>query len=228
MPFAAAPNFGRRCSRTRMTLRRLALCAGFLVPGWTALATVADQVPQEALDIRGVVSDSLTGERLPAVNVSISGTSRGAVTNVYGFYLIAGVPLGEYQLHVSAVGYARKLIRVRVGGSNAVVVNVRLVPRLIETPEITVETEGPLELGGNGVSIYVMTPEQLEAVPTAAQQDLLRSIQLLPGVTSTSDVSAKFYVRGGAGDQNPAGYEPVYTVALLTRSGSSTLKLPYA
>jgi hypothetical protein len=47
------------------------------------------------LDIRGIVTDSTNGERLPGVNVRVEGTGRGWVTNVNGFYLIAAVTPGE-------------------------------------------------------------------------------------------------------------------------------------
>ncbi|HCA80786.1 MAG TPA: TonB-dependent receptor, partial [Bacteroidetes bacterium] len=51
-------------------------------------------------------------------------------------------------------------------------------------------------------SVHVIQKQELKAIPVAAQQDLLQSLKILPGIVSTSDVSSRFYVRGGAGDQN--------------------------
>jgi hypothetical protein len=153
-------------------------------------------------DIRGIVSDSANGERLLGVNLTLRGTARGATTNTNGFYLIPAVPAGTYELVVSAVGYERKTVPVRVSGREPLTVNVRLTARVIPTGEVVVRSRGMTSLSERSASIHVVTPKELQAIPAVAQQDLLRSLQMLPGITSTSDVSARFYVRGGAGDQN--------------------------
>ena len=153
-------------------------------------------------DIEGVVSDSATGERVPGANVLLRGTSRGASTNNNGFYLISSVPPGTYELAVSAVGYQRRVLTVTVNGTEALTVNIKIAVRLIETREIVVETQSISSLTERSASVHIITPKELQRLPSAGQQDLLRSLQVLPGITSTSDVSAKFYVRGGAGDQN--------------------------
>ncbi|HEX7573760.1 MAG TPA: TonB-dependent receptor [Bacteroidota bacterium] len=153
-------------------------------------------------DIEGVVSDSATGERVPGANVIVRGTNRGAATNNNGFYLISSVPSGTYTLVVSAVGYQRRTIPVAVSGTGAQTVNIKLATRLIETREVVVETQSISALTERSASVHIITPKELQRLPAAGQQDLLRSLQVLPGITSTSDVSAKFFVRGGAGDQN--------------------------
>ncbi|MFA6439838.1 MAG: TonB-dependent receptor plug domain-containing protein, partial [Bacteriovoracaceae bacterium] len=51
-------------------------------------------------------------------------------------------------------------------------------------------------------SVHVLSQQELKKVPVTAQDDLLRSLQIIPGIVSSADVSSKFYVRGGAGDQN--------------------------
>ncbi len=51
-------------------------------------------------------------------------------------------------------------------------------------------------------SVHILEQREISAVPVAAQEDIFRSIGILPGIVSTSDVSSQFYVRGGAGDQN--------------------------
>jgi len=58
----------------------------------------------QALDIRGVVSDSSSGEHIPFANVILVGTTRGAASNAYGFYLITSVPPSTYQIAASAIG----------------------------------------------------------------------------------------------------------------------------
>jgi hypothetical protein len=153
-------------------------------------------------DIRGVVSDSANGERILGANVQIRGTKRGSSTNNEGFYLISSVPEGTYEIVVSAVGYTRRSVKVAVSGTEPITVNVKLASRAIETGEIVVESEGLPSFTERSVSVHIVTPKELQTLPAAAQPDLLRSLQMLPGITSTSDVSAKFFVRGGAADQN--------------------------
>ena len=164
--------------------------------------------PQESaaqsggLDIRGIVTDSTNGERLPGVNVRVEGTGRGWVTNVNGFYLIAAVPHGRHTVTASAVGYMSRGLSVDVAGSEPVRLDIMLVPRLIEASEVTIEGEREEEATQRSASIHVVTPHDLRLVPSAAQADLFRTMELLPGISSTSDVNSKFYVRGGAADQN--------------------------
>jgi hypothetical protein len=168
-------------------------------------AYVSPRAPDDTksgADIEGVIADSATGERVPGANVMLKGTGRGASTNNNGFYLISSVPAGTYELVVGAVGYQRRTVPLTVRGTETQTVNLRIAVRLIETREVVVETQSISSLTERSASVHFITPKELQRLPAAGQQDLLRSLQVLPGITSTSDVSAKFFVRGGAGDQN--------------------------
>ena len=163
------------------------------------------QVPdheQEGADIRGVVTDSTNGERILGVNVMIKGTGRGAMTNTQGFYIIPNISPGTYEIVAGAVGYVRLARKVTISGQSPVSLDFKLTTRVVEANEVVVQSEGTTSLTARSASIHIVTPRDLQRLPAVGQQDLLRSLQMLPGITSTSDVSAKFYVRGGAGDQN--------------------------
>ncbi len=155
----------------------------------------------QTLDVRGVVTDSATGERIPYANITVRGTTRGASTNLSGFYLITALPVGNYELAASAVGYRTEVRKVVVRGREPVVANFRLSQRTVEFSEIIVESERMVEKL-DAASIHVLGEQQILDVPSAGVQDVFRSLTLLPGIVSTSDVSSKFFVRGGAGDQN--------------------------
>jgi hypothetical protein len=180
--------------------------AGFLVPamiaGILSLYSLPSPAQSPGIDIRGIVTDSTNGERLPGVNVVVEGTGRGWVTNVNGFYLIAAVPRGSHTVTASAVGYRRRTLAVQVVGTEPITLNIQLIPRVIESSEITIEGEKEGEEALRSASIHIVTPHDLQQVPAAGQPDFFRSMELLPGISSTSDVNSKFYVRGGAGDQN--------------------------
>ena len=66
----------------------------------------------QGIDIRGIVTDTTTQEKLPFANIVLVGTNKGAASNLNGFYLIANVLPGEYDLSISSVGYQKKIQRV--------------------------------------------------------------------------------------------------------------------
>ncbi len=156
----------------------------------------------QAVDIRGVVADSVTGEKLPFANVVMLKTNKGAASNINGFYLIPSVSPGTYQLSASSIGYEREIRTVTVFPGDPITVNFRLKPKPVEFSEVVVTDRAKRELTEINTSVHVMEQRDIRAVPVAVQEDIFRAIQILPGVVSTSDVNSRFYVRGGAGDQN--------------------------
>ena len=156
----------------------------------------------QGIDIRGTVADSITGEKIPYVNVMLVGTNRGAASNVQGFYLIANVPPGRYQISASSIGHHTKVKTIEVRMANPVIVNFELAPKEVQMSEVTVTGAAKRELSEIQTSVHILEQRDIKAVPVAAQEDIFRSIAILPGIVSTSDVSSQFYVRGGAGDQN--------------------------
>jgi hypothetical protein len=156
----------------------------------------------QGVDIRGVVADSASGEKIPFANVVIVNTNRGVASNLQGFYLITNVPPGRYEISASSIGYQTRVRAVTVRIGEPVVVNIRLPSKPVEFSEVIVTDVARRQLTEIQTSVHVMEQRDLHAVPTAAQEDVFRSIRILPGIVSTSDVNSQFYVRGGAGDQN--------------------------
>ena len=156
----------------------------------------------QGVDIRGIVSDSSTSEKLPFANIVLLGTNKGAASNINGFYLIPNILPGEYEISFSSVGYAKKVQKVFVGISGPVVVNAALASTTVEMGEVIVTEAGKRELKEINTSIHVLDQREMKLVPVTIQEDVFRSIQVLPGIVSTSDVNSHFYVRGGGGDQN--------------------------
>ncbi|MEK6570410.1 MAG: TonB-dependent receptor, partial [Bacteroidota bacterium] len=142
------------------------------------------------------------GDRIPYANVSIVSLSKGAATNSKGFYLIPSVAPGSYEIAASAVGYVRQVKRVVVQGTKAITVNFLLPPEPVRLEEVVVTGRGKRELSEISTSVHVLEKADLRMVPVTVQEDILRSILILPGIVSTSDVNSQFYVRGGAADQN--------------------------
>lgn len=188
-PFPRRKRSGCRWSRTFALVS--ALCFALALP-----------VRSQETDIRGVVGDSTNGQRLVAATVSVHGTSKGGVTNANGFYVIPKVPAGSYDIVASCVGYERQQIHVIIKGDAALTVNFRLAPRDVEVSEVVIQGNRSSDTSHIATSVYSILPRELQRVPTPGSGDVFRSVTILPGIVSTADVSSKFYVRGGASDQN--------------------------
>lgn len=156
----------------------------------------------QGVDVRGTVSDSASGEKLPYASVLILGLNKGCPTNMIGFYLIANIFPGTYEIAVTCLGYQRSVKSITVKEGDPINVNFQLKATPIEMTEVVVTGRQQRELTEINTSMHVMEPQDIQRIPSAVQNDLFQAIQILPGVVAAGDVSAKFYVRGGGGDQN--------------------------
>ena len=169
----------------------------------TALVVVlSNRLAAQTADIYGVVSDSLTKQRIPFANITIVGTSRGAASNNIGFYLIPKLQPGTYDVAASVMGFTRIVKRVTLRENQSVEIDFQLPSTSIEVQEVVVSGTRKTQQLEVSTSLHVLDKQDIKMIPAAAQPDLLQSLKILPGIVSTSDVSSKFFVRGGAGDQN--------------------------
>ena len=159
--------------------------------------------------ISGHVSDRSTGESLIGATIaahdSESGTLRGTVSNAYGFYSIT-LPSVRQVLECTYLGY--QPTRIAVPGKRDTVLNFQLAPQGHRLEEVVVTEEQfrdpafhhvhSTQMGKTQFSI-----NQLKRMPAMfAEVDLIKSVQLLPGVSTLGEGSSNFHVRGGAADQN--------------------------
>jgi hypothetical protein len=170
---------------------------------WIASLTILPSVLLgQGIDIRGIVADSVTRERIPYANVLLLGTGLGAASNIHGFYVVTNVPPGEYQIAASSVGYQTQTKTIKVRPGDPILLDFMLTPKAVQMSEVIVTDNPRRQLSEIHSSMQILEQRDIHAVPVAAQEDIFRSIGILPGIVSTSDVSSQFYVRGGAGDQN--------------------------
>jgi hypothetical protein len=151
--------------------------------------------------IKGYVRDADNGETLIGATVLVRGSSMGTTTNEYGFYSLT-VPNGTVELQVSYLGYADLFRTVEL--AITATVDFELVEEGTLLDEVVVIAE---EEDGN-VSNIEMSVEQLDVatlrkIPSLlGEVDVIRGIQLLPGVSTVGEGAAGFNVRGGSIDQN--------------------------
>lgn len=158
---------------------------------------------QEYGKLRGFVVDSTSGEALVFCNVFIEELNTGASTNERGLFLINSIPANqEYEIVVSYVGYKSQNITVYINPDEITEIKIELLPLSIELQ--TVEKVGRKIIRENStdLSLERISVKELEILPKGIETDIMRSLQYIPGVSATGDVTARYYVRGGGGDQN--------------------------
>ena len=153
--------------------------------------------------LRGIVTDSSNGEALIYANAVIKELKTGASTNENGYFLFRSIPANKtYHLVISYIGYNSKKITAVVKPNKLTEIRVKLSPGSYELQ--TVEKVGNRipEKNATDIGLHRISIKELEALPKGIETDIFRSLQYVAGVQSTGDISAKYYVRGGSGDQN--------------------------
>lgn len=151
--------------------------------------------------ISGTIKEKKTGELAIGATVYIKELKRGATTNNYGFYSIT-LPKGKYTVVFMYLGYNTHTDSIDLD-KNAIL-NVSLVQTGIEMEEIVVSDERPDQnVKSSQMSTVTLDMKQIKSLPAfMGEVDILKTIQLLPGVKSAGDGQTGFYVRGGGPDQN--------------------------
>ena len=153
--------------------------------------------------LRGFVVDSTNGEVLAFCNAMLKEIKRGASTDTHGYFRIHGIPANRtYTLLVSYVGYKSKGLSVYIAPNKITDVKIELSPIAVEIGAVEKIGERVIEKNATDVGLQRISIKDLEALPKGVETDVFRSIQSLPGVQSTGDVSARYYVRGSASNEN--------------------------
>lgn len=153
-----------------------------------------------AATVSGFVRGEENGEALSFTDVFIQGTTHGQIANTEGYYVITGLPAGKYTITFIHVGYKTRLEMVTLAEEDEIPLTVELTPQATEMETIEVRA-GEDALGVRHRKLSLSTRD-LTSIPAIVESDLMRSVQMLPGVSSLSDFSSGLYVRGGSADQN--------------------------
>lgn len=157
--------------------------------------------------ISGKVKDLTSGESLPFASVKVLGTNIGTSTNVDGFFTLRKIPADTSTLIFSYIGYTPMVVRL-----NPVLLKIKLVIELTSSTQqladvtVTAERESALQTNQQ-ISTIKMTPASLIKLPNLGERDIMRSFQLMPGVSASNESSSGLYVRGGTPDQNLILYD---------------------
>jgi hypothetical protein len=166
--------------------------------------------------ISGTIEDKGTGETLIGASVVLPELAgRGAVSNEYGFFSLTA-PKGRYKLEVRYVGYLTYKTEIVLENNQSLNVALEDAATLQEVVIKAEKTNDNITKPLAGVDRLTMA--EIKALPTLlGERDVIRSIQLLPGVKSGGEGGGGLYVRGGANDQNLILLDeaPVYNVSHL-------------
>ncbi|MDR1406791.1 MAG: TonB-dependent receptor [Tannerella sp.] len=151
--------------------------------------------------ISGTVRDADNGEDLVGVSIGMVNTTTGTTTNSYGFYSIS-LPAGEHTLRFSYIGYAGKEIKVDLQGNRKL--DVSLGSDAQQLAEVIVSSRSRnANVSKAEMSVERISAATIKNIPVLmGETDVIKAIQLLPGVQATSEGSSGFSVRGGGYDQN--------------------------
>ncbi|MBL4593337.1 MAG: TonB-dependent receptor, partial [Flavobacteriales bacterium] len=156
---------------------------------------------QKKYTVSGYVKDKSNGESSIGATVYIKELLKGTTTNTYGFYSIT-IEEGEYTLVISYIGF--KKIEQKINLNKNIRLNYEIETDIITTEEFTITGEREDKNTNEAVmSTIELDVEKVKALPAIfGEVDILKTIQLLPGVQSAGEGNSGFYVRGGGPDQN--------------------------
>jgi len=172
---------------------------------------------QQKSVLSGHITDAATGEDLPGATVLVDGSANlGTATNSYGFYSIT-LSGGIHSVRYQYVGYLSQVIEINLTENKKL--DVELAGQTLELGNVVVTGERPdrnvssVEMGN-----VKMAPKEIEKIPVIfGEQDIVKTMQLTPGVKSAGEGNSGFYVRGGGIDQNLILLDeaPVYNASHL-------------
>lgn len=185
-------------------LSRWLIAIGFFMAWMPALA--------QKRTISGYVMDAASKETLIGATVIDKTSGKGCATNSYGFYTLT-LDQGQVDLQVSYVGYTQQSrsldLKENLSHNFMLETNTTLEEVVVEGTRATVSARSPQ------MSVVELPVQQIKSIPTLfGEADVLKAIQLLPGVQNGSEGSAGMYVRGGGPDENLLLLDgvPVYNV----------------
>ncbi len=158
-------------------------------------------VSAQKYTISGYIKDNSSNEDLIGANIVVKELNKGTVTNKYGFFSIT-VPKGKYTIEVSFISF--KTITKIINLDKNIKLKISLETDSYLTDEVLVTGERTDEnIKSKEISVIKMPVNRIKELPVIfGEVDILKTIQLLPGVQSGGEGSAGFYVRGGGPDQN--------------------------
>ncbi|HEX3934907.1 MAG TPA: TonB-dependent receptor [Puia sp.] len=197
---------------------------------WVACLLSVMAMGQSRYTISGTIRDKKTGEALIGATVSLVETpERGILSNSYGFYSITA-PAGHYTLLVTFSGYQPDSLAVDL--VHNLTISMELENAAGQLAEVVVSAQKKNDNVTRALmGVQKLTTKEINNIPVLfGEKDVLKTIQLLPGIQFAGDGNSGFYVRGGGADQNlilldeATVYNPSHLLGFFSTFNSDAIK----
>lgn len=166
-----------------------------------SLFTYINTYAQQRATISGYVKDASSGELLIGAAIQVKGQQLSTSTNSYGYFSI-DVQQGELEITASFVGYKALHTKINIQGKKQLTLELDPVDNVLDEVVISGKKRND-NVTNAQMGALNFTMEEVKNVPVLfGERDILKTIQMLPGVAKGGEGSSNFYVRGGGGDQN--------------------------
>ncbi|MCI4671458.1 MAG: TonB-dependent receptor [Bacteroidia bacterium] len=174
------------------------------------------QIQAQNKSLSGYVRDGMTGEALIGATIFVPSLKKGAYTNDYGFYSLT-LPSGTYDVQFRYLGFVVDTQTVNL--TENAKIEVELLPEQTSVDEVVISSKAPSSnVNSNEMGVTSLSINEIKKIPVIfGETDVLKTIQLLPGVKPAGEGNSGFYVRGGSSDQNLILLDeaPVYNASHL-------------
>ncbi|MCS5614674.1 MAG: carboxypeptidase-like regulatory domain-containing protein, partial [Candidatus Marinimicrobia bacterium] len=167
----------------------------------TFIVFICSLIGQDTFTISGNITDSKTGKALAGANIFEIKSERGTASDAEGQYRLS-LPKGTYKLKISYIGY--NTIQREIELNENIVLDFALLPDPISMSRIDVSGIAPdHNVKSTEISVERLSIRQVEQIPVVmGETDIMKTIQLLPGITSIAEGRSGYIVRGSGIDQN--------------------------
>ncbi len=181
--------------------------------------------------ISGTIKDKASGETLPGATVSfVELPGKGVTSNSYGFYSIS-IPEGAYTMLTSYTGYTTDTLKILLTKNMLINKNLTSASGQLQEVKIKSNSARSNNILTQPAGVQRLNIKDINNVPVLlGEKDVLKTIQLLPGIVSANDGNAGFFVRGGASDQNlilldeATVYNPSHVLGFFSIFNSDAIK----
>ncbi|MBK6667119.1 MAG: TonB-dependent receptor [Saprospiraceae bacterium] len=178
-----------------MTKRKLFVLVCFLMIGLAAIGQTGV--------IRGNIYEKESGTPIIYCNVALQGTSYGGTTDIDGFFIIPNVPVGEYKIVATYVGYDSISAVVKVKANGVEYLSLTMIESGINLGEVSISAAREQARTTVNISQVSVSQKQIKSLPAVGgEPDIVQYLQVIPGIISTGDQGGQIYIRGGAPVQN--------------------------
>lgn len=163
---------------------------------------VQESYSQEKFTLSGYIRDAESGEELIGASVFVKDINKGATTNVYGYFSLT-IAKGSYNIEVQYLGYTTVSEQIQLNEDVTLNFELSESSEKLEEVEVVGERSSKKNIESVEMSVSDLSIATIKQIPAVfGEVDIVKSIQLLPGITNAGEGVGGFFVRGGSVDQN--------------------------